>query len=412
MAEAWRYHNPVKITFGVGCLDEIGDLLAERSYALVTYKEPFFTALAARVAKWAGDPAITVDNVAVNPDFEALAECCARFAALEPAPETIVALGGGSVIDTAKVLAAAGGDFARLRHLIETGRGGERVRVIPIIAVPTTAGSGSELTPWATVWDTKGGQKYSLSHDGLFPERALVDPRLTLSLSREMTIASGLDALSHALESLWNVNANPVTIDFAVTAARELMMSLPLVVEKPDDLGLRTRVSRAALSAGLAFSNTRTALAHSLSYPITLRHGVPHGIACSFSLPMVMRAAIGASTACDTALRRIFGADLEAGSAQLEVFLTGLGVSVDPADHGVVEWDWQVMIDLAFDGERGRNFIGPRSKVTSTLALDQKAAVDETAAAGREDDVAPKVDAGRKGAKHKKKARRRARKKN
>ncbi len=151
MAEAWRFHNPVKITFGSGCLDEIGTVLAERSYALVTYKEPFFTALAARVAKRAGAPAITVDNIAINPDFEALAECCARFAALDPAPETIVALGGGSVIDTAKVLAAAGGDFARLRHLIETGRGGERVRAIPIIAVPTTAGTGSDLTPWATV---------------------------------------------------------------------------------------------------------------------------------------------------------------------------------------------------------------------------------------------------------------------
>ncbi len=387
MANAWRYHNPVKITFGPGALDEIGDLLAGRAYALVTYKEPFFTALAARVAKRAGEPAITVDNVATNPDFESLAESSARFAAFDPPPETIVALGGGSVIDTAKVLSAGGGDFDRLRHLIETGRGGERVRVIPIIAVPTTAGTGSELTPWATVWDTKAGQKYSLSHEGLFPEHAVVDPKLTLSMSRELTIASGLDALSHALESLWNVNANPVTIDFAVSAARALMMTLPLVVEKPDDLALRTRVCRAALTAGLAFSHTKTALAHSLSYPITLRHGVAHGIACSFSLPMIMRAVIGESAECDTALKRIFGADLEAGVGQLETFLTGLGVSMDPADHGIVEWDWQVMIDLAFDGERGQNFIGTRKKVTSAITAARQ-------------DAKPKVKTGR-GAKKK-----------
>ena len=142
-------------------------------------------------------------------------------------------------------------------------------------------------------------------------------------------------------------------------------MTLPLLAEELENLALRTRVAKAALTAGLASSNTRTALAHELSYPITLHHGVPHGIACSFSLPMVLRAVAGESRTCDTALKRVFGANLEAAAGQLESFLAGLGVSAEPLDHGVDAKEWFELVRGAFDGERGRNFVGRREKVLS-----------------------------------------------
>ena len=131
-------------------------------------------------------------------------------------------------------------------------------------------------------------------------------------------------------------------------------------------LELRTRMARAALTAGLAFSNTKTALAHSLSYPISLEQGLPHGLACSFSLPLVMRGVIGESVACDAALQRIFGPDLEAGADRLEALLTELGVSVDPADHGVSRAAFQALLTSAFEGDRGRNFIGRRERMLET----------------------------------------------
>ena len=122
---------------------------------------------------------------------------------------------------------------------------------------------------------------------------------------------------------------------------------------------------RARRSWPSAFSNTKTALAHALSYPITLDHGVPHGIACSFSLPLVMRAAIGVDADCDAALQTIFGPDLEAGAAHLSDFLAGLGVSVDPADHGVAAQEWRGIVGRAFSGERGKNYVGTRERVES-----------------------------------------------
>ncbi len=363
MAHTWRFHNPVQITFGPGALGQLKTLLSGRSYALVTYDTAPFPSFAARLDRLIGAPVLSVDGVAPNPDFEALGAYSERFGAVTPAPEVIVALGGGSVIDSAKVLAAGGGDFARVRHYLETGKGAEQLGHIPIIAVPTTAGTGSEVTCWATVWDRGAGKKYSLAQPDLYPEHAVVDPELMLGLPRALTISTGLDALSHALESLWNVNANPISTDFAIGAAREMLATLPALVDDRSNLDLRSRAARAALSAGLAFSNTKTALAHSLSYPITLNHDVPHGIACSFSLPMVMRAAIGADVACDAALRVIFGADLEAGAARLEGFLAKLGVSVDPAAHGIEPGAWRELIDLAFAGERGQNFIGQKEKI-------------------------------------------------
>ena len=155
--------------------------------------------------------------------------------------------------------------------------------------MPTTAGTGSEVTSWATVWDTQSGKKYSLSRPNLYPKHALVDPTLMIGKPRQLTISTGLDALSHALESLWNVNANPISAHHAVVAAREILAVLPQLVNDLQNLELRSRMAAAALSAGLAFSNTRTAIAHSISYPVTLHHDVVHGIACSFTLPMVLR---------------------------------------------------------------------------------------------------------------------------
>ncbi len=247
--------------------------------------------------------------MAPNPDYRLLAEQTGRFAKLERQPEVIVALGGGSVIDSAKVFAAAGGDFGKITTFLESQKGAEQLSAIPIIAVPTTAGTGSEVTCWGTVWDETNGKKYSLARPNLYPTHAVVDPRLMLGKPQLLTISTGLDALSHALESLWNVNNNPVSANHAVFAARNILDVLPKLVKDLGNIELRGRMAMAALFAGLAFSNTKTAIAHSLSYPITLRHGVQHGIACSFSLPMVLRSVPGvgefAKTACSRSLAPI-----------------------------------------------------------------------------------------------------------
>ncbi len=368
----WTYENRVRIRFGAGSLNGIGDLVQGRAYCLVTYDEPIFHGIARRIAATAGPATLTIDNVIPNPDFHMLTESCARFAAAQPVPKVIVALGGGSVIDTAKVVAAGGSGFAAVKRHLEDGAGADALTSIPIIAIPTTAGTGSEVTSWATVWDTDSGRKYSLSRRSLYATDALIDPELMVGMPRALTVSTALDALSHSLESIWNVNGNPVSTNHAVNAATEILDSLPGLVDDLGNLDLRIRIARAATFAGLAFSNTRTALAHAISYPITLRHGTPHGIACSFSLPMVMRSVIGASPDCDAGLRRIFGSNLRAGADRLGEFLVNLGVSVDKADYGVDDGEWRELIESAMTGERGRNFIGSRERVAESLGAAKR----------------------------------------
>ena len=168
-------------------------------------------------------------------------------------PKVIVALGGGSVIDTAKVLAAARGGFAPVLRYLQTGAGAEALSATPIIAVPTTAGTGSEVTCWATVWDTQSGKKYSLSRPNLYPKHAVVDPALMVGKPRQLTISTGLDALSHALESLWNVNVNPISAQHAVVAAREILTCPAAARARPEECraaqpdGRRSAVSRPRL---------------------------------------------------------------------------------------------------------------------------------------------------------------------
>lgn len=360
----WAYWNPVKIRFGSGLLDEVAGLIGKRRWALVTYDQPLFREFSARLTGIAGAPVVSITNIETNPDCADLAESCRQFGAAEPA-EVIVALGGGSMIDAAKVLAASNGYFETVRrHLVEK-KPLDEAAIIPIIAVPTTAGTGSEVTSWATVWDSANSSKYSLAHPRLYPETAVLDPALTVGAPRGLTLATGLDALSHALESIWNVNGNPVSANYAVEAAREIIDTLPRLLERLDDVELRARQMRASLLAGMAFSNTKTALAHNISYDITLKSGTIHGIACSFSLPTVMRWAMGAQPECDAALRRVFGPDLEAGAERLGAFLRNLGVSTDPTAYGVSAVEWNRLVGKALEGERGRNFIGRQAAMAA-----------------------------------------------
>jgi alcohol dehydrogenase class IV len=130
-----------------------------------------------------------------------------------------------------------------------------------------------------------------------------------------------------------------------------------MLMGRPDDIELRARWALAALKAGMAFSNTRTALAHSISYEMTLRYGLPHGIACSFSLPMVLERAIGQRADRDTVLALALGQPLHEAPARLAAFIEGLGVKTRFADCGVDDEQAVHMVNHAMSGARGRNFI-------------------------------------------------------
>ena len=362
-----EYFNPVRSVYGAGALSSLPTLLAGRRALLVTFPEARSLGLVQRVEQLLGAQlAGVIDDVKPNPDVAELKGVYEAFWQQADAPEVVVAIGGGSAIDTAKALmvATASGHFDEMIAALSAGKGFRPAQVKTLIAVPTTAGTGSEVTPWATIWDRGAQKKYSLHLPETWPYAAIIDPELMLSLPASVTLQSGLDALSHALESIWNVNANPVSDTFAVAAVHEVMETLPKLMRRLSDIDLRGRMALAALKAGMAFSNTRTALAHSISYEMTLRHGLPHGIACSFPLPMVLQRAIGARADRDAVIERALG-PLDAAPRRLTAFIEGLGVKTRFADYGVSDGEAEAMVAHALTGARGKNFIGQGHEVTA-----------------------------------------------
>ena len=360
----WHFHNPVAIDAGEGALDRLPARLGNRRAILIAFPEARSLGLCDRIQAMLGEQLVAIEtDVHPNPDVAWLAPMYERLWREHPEVECIIALGGGSVIDCAKAMLTRtpSGTFDALLACLsgDTTMTSPPDRVRALIALPTTAGTGSEVTPWATLWDQQQGRKYSLHLPWTWPEAALIDPMLMLSLPHGATLASGLDALSHALESLWNIHRNPVSASLAVSAAREVLAALPLLMRDPSNKALRSRVSVAAALAGVAFSNTKTALAHSLSYGLTLEHGIAHGIACSFSLPRVMQMAFGADAELDALLLSIFdAADAQQAVATLTAFLEDLDVSTDPASYGVAADQWDQRVADALQGPRGRNFVG------------------------------------------------------
>lgn len=354
------FFNPVRTVYGAGALSSLPGLLAGRRALLVTFPEARGLGLVARIEALLGDALVgVIEDVRPNPDVAELAAPYEAFWRDDRGAEVIVAVGGGSAIDTAKALmvCTASGRFADLVAALAAGKPFTPARVKTLIAVPTTAGTGSEVTPWATIWDRGRQVKHSLHLPQTWPTAAVIDPELMLSLPAPVTLQSGLDALSHALEAIWNVNANPVSDTFAVSAVHDIFDALPALMQRLHDRELRGRMALAALKAGMAFSNTRTALAHSISYEMTLRFGLPHGIACSFPLPMVLERAIGRRSDRDAVLAQALG-PLADAPQRLAGFIENLGVRTRFADYGVSEAQAEQMVAHALTGARGRNFIG------------------------------------------------------
>jgi len=286
----WQFHNPVSVLFAAGALDQLGDHLNCRRAVLITTPGFRKRGVVDRVAASLGQRLVAVmDEVKPNPDLRDVDEQSHRLRA--HAPDMLIALGGGSSMDTAKGLARllAQPEGRSLAAHFRHGQGFEDRPALPVTAVPTTSGTGAEVTPFGTIWDFELAKKYSITGDDLYSDCAILDPQLTLGLPEEVTISSGLDAVSHALESAWNKSASPITLAYCAKSLQLSLEALPLLKHEPESLEARGRMMQASLLAGMAISQTRTALAHSISYPLTTAFDLPHGFACSFTLPALMR---------------------------------------------------------------------------------------------------------------------------
>lgn len=197
----------------------------------------------------------------------------------------IVAVGGGAVLDSAKaiaLLAASGGSVTEFRGVNRFPRPG-----LPLVAVPTTAGTGSEVTRFTVIIDPASQVKLLITDDKMVPRAAIVDPSLMVDAPPRVTASAGVDALTHAIEAYVSRRRTPLTDTLALSAIRRLVWSLPVAFADGRNAAARSAAAVGALEAGLAFSNASVALVHGMSRPLGALFGAPHGIANAMLLPVV-----------------------------------------------------------------------------------------------------------------------------
>jgi alcohol dehydrogenase class IV len=275
--------------FGIGALKEnidklISDFFCAKKIFLVYGKNSFRLSGAEEIFSGHSieNVSYAVFNPTPNPDIEEIKKGIASFKEFEP--DMVIAVGGGSVIDTAKAINALSAQQDDPILYIK----GEKIlghRGKPLVAIPTTAGTGSEVTKFATIYINK--KKYSLESEKIVPDVAIVDPALTYSLTPYLTASNGLDALCQGIEAYWSVNSTEKSSEYAAKAIELAFTNIANAVKRPSEV-VRVAMAKASHLSGKAINISKTTACHAVSYPLTAHFGVPHGHAVALTMPAVL----------------------------------------------------------------------------------------------------------------------------
>ena len=339
-----EFRTPGKFVFGIGAVASLGEearRLGGRA-VLVTGRRAMAEAgvtrrcLASLTA--AGVETVLFDDVEPEPDVTTVDRC--RAVVRGQKADVVIGLGGGSAIDVAKTAAALAAEDEPTRAFHQ-GRKITR-RGLPNIAMPSTSGTGSEMTNNGVISDRALKFKASIRDESLVPAVALVDPEITMPCPPRITAICGIDALVQAIESYISRFATPMTEAVSLGAAGELFHALPGVVHRGDDLALRSHAAWGSTMAGLGLTNARLGVIHGIAHPVGVRFNVPHGLVCGVLLPAALEFNRSAVPAKFARLERLFGDDPVAYARRL---LTDCGLPARLTEFGLSADSFGVIAD-------------------------------------------------------------------
>jgi alcohol dehydrogenase class IV len=352
---------PIRLFFGSAKLSKIGELVKPlgKKAALVSDKPLVDLGVTHRVREYLEEKdieAVEFTEVAPNP-VSTIIDTVAKTMKGEKI-DVVVGVGGGSSIDFAKGLAVALSHEEDIWSYVNVGGKSllrPSAKTLPVVAVATTSGTGSEVTPFSILTNPRTSEKCAIVSENIFPRIAIIDPELTLTLPSRLTASTGIDALCHAIESYLDVSAHGFTEIAAIEAMRLISTSLPTAVLEKTNLEARTKMAWAATLGGIAISNGNVTLIHAMGHPISGRFDIGHGEAMAVVLPAVMThswelnldkfariaeamgAAKGRLNLKETAKKSV---------AAVERLLREIGLKLRLRDYGVMESD---LNDLAED---------------------------------------------------------------
>lgn len=282
------FYQPVRVFFNDGEAENLTDIANAFNFkrGLLVAESFLLQSVAAKKLIDSGKVTAVFSDITSNPKL-AEAERAAKLIR-ESNADFVIAMGGGSALDLAKFACS----YAKAEYPINDyfyKRREFTAKGVPLIAVPTTSGTGSEVTGVAVLTDSETGIKAPIANGNFYPYAAVVDPLLTLTVPPKVTASTGLDALSHALEGFWSVNHNSVSDTFAAESTILILNSLLSAYIDGKNIDARRNMSRASLYAGFAFATPKTAGVHACSYPLSEDYGLPHGEACALTLDSFIR---------------------------------------------------------------------------------------------------------------------------
>lgn len=293
--KGFEFFLPTKIVFGEGKLSRIGELVQPlgNKAALISDKPLTELGLVARVKKYLNENQIeTVEFTAVTPNPLSTMINDTASAMKGEGVHFVVGIGGGSSIDFAKGLAIRLTHDDDIWNYIDVGgksASHATSKTLPVVVVVTTSGTGSEVTPFAVMTNPKVSQKCGIVNENVFPRISIVDPEVTLSIPAKLTASTGIDALSHSIESFINKDTHGYSEMVSLEGIRLVSQNLPTAVADGKNLEARGQMAWAATLAGIAISHANTTLVHAMGHPISGRFDVGHGEAMSMGLPAMMR---------------------------------------------------------------------------------------------------------------------------
>lgn len=359
---------PHKVIFGSGALGQLGTEVAARGRsALVVTGQTSMRAygtldrVTALLAD-AGVAPVTFDRVEHDPPL-CTVERGVRLCR-ESGSEVVVGLGGGSAVDGGKAIAC----LANQEGSAYEYHAGREVEApgLPFIAVPTTAGTGAEITRNAVLTDERTKLKQSIRSEYMIPDVALVDPELTLSVPQDVTAYTGADALTQAIEAFLSKASNAVTDTLALNAVMLLSSYLPKAVDDGGNLFVREKVALGSLMSAMAFSNSGLGAVHGLAHPIGAHFNVPHGLVCAVLLPHVTRFNLPTCELKFASLAAAVGA--RAGGEvpdTLASMLASIGIPRTLAEYGLTPDDFPTILRESRSSSMAKN---PREATDEDLA--------------------------------------------
>lgn len=369
----YTYYNPVKIEFGQGVAKNLKNCLENYENILVVTDKiisslPYFEEV---IEKISGKNISIYNNTSANPSVENIVEAKKELTGTNY--DVVIGIGGGSSLDLAKALVALRDvrvetrEEAKEEILSKSYLDIMKTKKALFVAIPTTAGTGSEVTSWGTIWNKIDKIKYSLADELLYADYTYIDSIFMSTMPKSLTIITALDALCHATEAYWSKNTSEVVRNLALRGIELLVNGINKVNKDPKEsnisMEVRDELAQGSTYAGLAFSNTKTTACHSISYPMTLIHGVEHGVAASITLGKVLELNLPQIIGKERLLKALDAKEPRCVEEFVRTSLEGVNYSASLKAYGIEKKDLDAIVEGAYTkGRMDNNPVYPTRK--------------------------------------------------